>query len=196
MNPLLPGRGAITGRNERVVWDFLALSASKEGDNFTNYPHLTLGISADVVEARVTVPHAVNSRMRRNLRGLGCEGFRALITDIVGNLKPLLGSHESARPWFRGVQRRYPSQRATPLIDAKIDFDLRTAFHFGAVPKTQPRWLSVAYDCFSHKEGANYQIQLGVLFPYEGCPEIQTDRAIKLVAEAWLGCKPLVDLAH
>ena len=69
--------------------------------------------------------------MRRNLVKLGEDGFQALVKDVVDNLKPLLRDHEGATPWFRGVQRRYPSQRATPFVDAKIDFDLRTAIPSG-----------------------------------------------------------------
>jgi hypothetical protein len=38
----------------------------------------------------------------------------ALVEEIVGNMKALLRKHPGATPWFRGVQRRYPSQRATP----------------------------------------------------------------------------------
>jgi len=61
--------------------------------------------------------------------------------------------------WSENIQRRYPSQRATPFIDARIDFDLRTAIPFGGPPKTQPRWLSAAYGSFVNKETSNYQIQ-------------------------------------
>jgi hypothetical protein len=114
----------------------------------------------------------------------------------LGNLTSLLRAQDGARPWFRGLQRRYPSQRSTPFIDAQIDFDLRTAFHSDAAPKTQPRWLSTAYDCFSNKEGSNYQIQMGVLFPYDHCPELQSESAVDLIAKAWLGCKPLIELAR
>ena len=50
----------------------------------------------------------------------------------LGNLTSLLRAQDGARPWFCG-------QRSTPFIDAQIDFDLRTAFHSDAAPKTQPR---------------------------------------------------------
>ena len=151
MNPAHPGRGAITGRNEDRVWDFLALSSAKDDESFTNYPHLTLGITTDGVEAMVTVPNAVNNVMRRNIVKLGDDSFRSLVKKIVSNLAPLLRAQDCAKPWFRGVQRRYPSQRAKPFIDARIDFDLRTAFHSHAAPKMQPRWLSAAYDAFPTK---------------------------------------------
>jgi hypothetical protein len=90
---------------------------------------LTLGINTDAVEAMVTVPNAVNNVMRGNIVRLRDAGFRSLVEKIVSNLSQLLRVQEGARPWFRGVQRRYPSQRSTPFIDALIDFDLRTAIH-------------------------------------------------------------------
>jgi hypothetical protein len=196
MNPKASGRPAITGRQATAVWDFLSLTAAAKGENFTKYPHLTLGILSHAVEAVVTVPNAVNSLMRRNLVGLGEVGFEALAKNIVTNLKPLLSKHKGATPWFRGIQRRYPSQRAIPYVDATIDFDLRTAVSSGGPPKTQPRWLSAAYGSFVNKKGTNYQIQMGVIFRYDLCPELRQADAVGLVASAWLACKPLVDLTR
>jgi len=196
MNPKAPSRPAITGSQGDAGWDFLSLSKGSEEDSFTKYPHLTLGIGSQTVSAMVTVPHAVNNLMRRNLVKLGEDGFRALAKNIVNNLNSLLHDHEGATPWFRGIQRRYPSQRATPFVDATIDFDLRTAIPSSGPPKTQPRWLSAAYGAFVTKENSNYQIQMGVMFRYERCPELRQADAIGLIASAWLGCKPLVDLAR
>lgn len=196
MNPKAPGRPAITGKQGDAVWDFLSLSKASEAENFTKHPHLTLGIVASAIEAMVTVPNSVNSTMRRNLVDLGEEGFEELTRDVLGRMKPLLRAHKGATPWFRGVQRRYPSQRATPFLDARIDFDLRTAVPSGGPPKLQPRWLSAAYGSFADKKGANYQIQMGVIFRYERCPELRQEDAHDLVAASWLACKPLVDLTR
>ena len=196
MNPKAPGRSAITGRRSDAVWDFLSLTRAGEAENFTNYPHLTLGVVAQAVEAMVTVPNAINSTMRRNLIELGEAGFQSLTSGVVKNLKPVLRKCPGAAPWGRGIQRRYPSQRATPFIDARIDFDLRTAVPQSGSPKVQPRWLSAAYNSFVHKAGSNYQMQMGVLFRYERCPQLQAADALDLVAEAWVACKPLIDLAR
>jgi hypothetical protein len=97
MNPKAPGRPAITGRQGDAVWDFLSLSSASKDENFTKYPHLTLGIVASAVEAMVTVPNSVNSTMRRNLINLGEQGFEELTLDILANLKPLLRRHEEQR---------------------------------------------------------------------------------------------------
>jgi len=67
VNPKVPGRPAITGLQGDRVWDFLSLSAPTEEENFTKYPHLSLGVLSQAVEAMVTVPHAVNNVMRRNI---------------------------------------------------------------------------------------------------------------------------------
>lgn len=196
MNPKAPGRSAITGRLGDAVWDFLSLAPGREIENFTNHPHLTLGVVAQDVEAMVTIPNAINGTMRSNLIDLGEDGFQSLTAAVVKNLKPLLRKSPGATPWGRGVQRRYPSQRAAPFIDARIDFDLRTAVARSGSPKAQPRWLSAAYNSFVHKAGSNYQMQMGVLFRYDRCPELQKANALDLVAEAWIACKPLVDLAR
>lgn len=196
MNPKVPGRPAITGRQGDAVWDFLSLSGASKDENFTKYPHLTLGIVASAIEAVVTVPNSVNSRMRRNLINLGEQGFEELARKILANLKPFLRRHQGATPWFRGVQRRYPSQRATPFVDARIDFDLRAAVQAGGPPKAQPRWLSAAYGAFADKRGTNYQIQMGIIFRYERCPELKQEDALELIAASWLACKPLVDLTR
>ncbi len=196
MNPKGPGRPAITGRRADFVWDFLSLSEAEKGGNFTKYPHLTLGIVGQAVEAVITVPNAVNSVMRRNLINLSEEGFLSLVEDIVTRLKPLLERHKGATPWFRGDQRRYPSQRAMPYLDARIEFDLRTAIVSRGPPKTQPRWLSAAYGAFIERKGSNYQIQVGVIFPYDRCPELAQADSVDLVAASWLACKPLVDLTR
>jgi hypothetical protein len=196
MKPKAAGRPAIRGRQGDAVWDFLSLIAATEGENFTKYPHLTLGILSHAVEAVVTVPNAVNSVMRRNIVELGEVGFEALAENIVTNLKPLLSKHKGATPWFRGIQRRYASQSARPYVDATIDFDLRTAVSSGGPPKAQPRWLSAAYGSFVNKKGTNYQIQMGVIFRYDRCPELRQVDSVDLIASAWLACKPLVDLTR
>jgi hypothetical protein len=194
MNPAMPGRPAITGRQSPGVWDFLSLAPSEDDGPFTDHPHLTLSIDSRPVEAMVTIPHNVNALMRRNLRSLKEAGFQSLIGDVVTRMKPLLQTEKGATPWFRGLQRRDPSQRAAPFNDARIEFDLRTAIE-GGPPKTQPKWLA-AYGAFVEKEGSNYQIQVGVAFRYEACPGLRAESAIDLLEQAWLACKPLIDLAR
>ena len=84
----------------------------------------------------VTVPR-VNTQMRRKIVSLEETGFQALIEDILARMKPLLKKQKGASPWFLGHQRRYPSQRATPFNDARIEFDLRTAIEGGRRKRSQ-----------------------------------------------------------
>jgi hypothetical protein len=94
------------------------------------------------------------------------------------------------------VQRRYKTQRSKPFIDAEIDFDLRTAVPNSGPPKAQPQWLKAAYGSFVIKKGSNYQIQKGVVFAYDRCPELARPDAIDLIAKAWLACNPLIELTR
>lgn len=196
MNPKALSRSAIRGRQGDAVWNFLSLSMASDEESFTKHPHLTLGITSQAVEAMVTVPNAVSGVMRRNLVKAGEAGFLTITENVVNNMLPLLRDHNGVTPWFRGVQRRYPSQSAPPFVDAKIDFDLRTAIPSSGPPKTQPRWLSAAYSSYVNKENSNYQIQMGAVFRYEYCQELRQPNAINLIAAAWLACKPLIDLAR
>jgi hypothetical protein len=196
MNPSVSGRSAITGSRSDAVWDFLSLSSAADAGQFTKYPHLTLGILAQSIEAMVTVPNGVNTKLRRNIRTLGEDGFQQIAAGIVANAKPLLRAHKGMTPWFRGQQRRYPSQRSQAFTDARIEFDLRTSMLNGGEPKWQPNWLSAAYNSFADKKGSNYQIQLGFVFRYDRCPELKRPDVLDLIEEAWLACKPLVDLGR
>jgi hypothetical protein len=196
MAPTVPGRGAITGTGQTHVWDFLSIeSAGSEGE-FTKHPHLTLAIKAQGVEAMVTVPNAVNSVMKNRIKALGNGGFLKLTSNILDNLKPLLQKSRGAMPLYRGVQRRYPSQRSVPFIDAQLEFDLRTAVPSASGPKAQPLWLETGYASFVNREHTNYQIQFGVMFPYDRCPEVKEKDALDLMVSSWLACKPLIDLAN
>lgn len=192
MDPGAPGRPAITGRDSDRVWDFLPIVASRNAKNFTDYPHLTIGISKDVVEAMITVPNSVNSVMKTRIKELGLAGFTRNLEKILRNMRPLI--KHGAQPWFRGVQRRYPSQKATPFIDARIDFDLRTAFDSGP-PKSQPVWLAAGFEAFQRKHKTNYQFQVGALIPLEDSPKMRTPQGLSIVSAAWVACKPLIDLA-
>jgi hypothetical protein len=196
MNPKDPGRPAITGSRDEGVWNFLSLSSASDAAKHTHYPHLTLSIGAWGVGAMVTVPNAVNSRMRQHIKALGQDGFHTLVKQIVRNMKPLLREYPGVAPWFGGLQRRWPSLKAIPYVDATIGFDLRTAGTASEGPKPQLRWLEAGYGSFINKQGSNYEIQLGAIFRYERCPELRHPNATDLIARAWLACGPLVNLGR
>lgn len=195
MNPGSLGRGAITGRQTESVWDYLSIDDHAEEKGFTSFMHLTLGIGSEGAEAMVTVPHRINTKAKNKIKALGKDGFRDLCKEILENMRVLMTDVPGAVPTVRGIQRRYPSQKSIPFIDALIEADLRTAFENSGVPKYQPQWLDAVFDAFVHKN-SNYQFQIGVYFKHGQCSEIYRDNALDLISRSWLACEPLISLCR
>lgn len=189
----LPGRPAITGRNEGFVWDFLRLEQSRNSARFTKHPHLTIDISQSSVGAMVTVPNDVPRSAIKRLVKDGPESFRQLIKDVLDRMQPHLEICTGMEPRILAIQRRYPSQRSVPFIDAEIDFDLRTAFEDAGPPKTQTQWLDAVYESIADKR-SNLQFQIGARFPFRTCPKVRDPSCLDYVAGAWISTKPLLDL--
>ena len=59
--------------------------------------------------------------------------------------------------------------------------------------KYQPQWLEAAFSAFENK-ASNLQLELGLWMAYDRCPEVRTRKALDLVVEAWLSCRPLLDI--
>jgi hypothetical protein len=112
-----------------------------------------------------------------------------------GHSSALLLRYPGVTPWFRGVQRRWPSRSSPPYLDAIIAFDLRTAAEASEGPKPQLRSLEAGYGSFIDKR-SNYEMQLGARFQYDRCPKLRHPDATDLIARAWLACEPLVDLGR
>jgi hypothetical protein len=125
MDPKAPGRSAITGRSEKAVWDFLSLRDRPKRGAFTSYPHLTLAIKADHLEAAITIPNSVMRIVRRRLAELGPEGLVTLNAAIVKRARRVLvrGGWVDAY----AVQRHYRSQRSSAVTDARVFFKLETS---------------------------------------------------------------------
>ena len=193
MAPDLPGRPAITGRGDDRVWDFLQFDAAHEANNFTDFPHLTLRIGREDIGAMITVPNGLPRASLRRLVELGPDGFRDLIHDILERMQPTLTVCEGMEPRLNAVQVRFRTQRSVPFRDAVIDFDLRTGFDSVGPPKTQPQWIEAVYNCLANKN-SNFQMQIGAKFPYRTCEAIRSVDALDYVAEAWIACRPLVEL--
>ena len=193
--PHASGRGAITGREGSAVWDFLQLQGLKKGEPFTKLPHLTLTIEVDRLLAMVTVPHSIRNELRRNLIDLGFDGFQALFSNLNTELLRALRKTKGATPWVAVVQRRYPSQRAAAILDARIEYNLQTAFskkQSKAVVKPQPQWLKATYDALCSKR-SNLQVAVGASFPYRSCAATKDPRIVDHIAHTWLACRPLLD---
>lgn len=195
MDPKGQGRGAITGKDGVAVWDFLPVWRQRKADLFTRFPHLTLVIESDRLLAIVTVPNGIKTDFRRNLLDLGFSGFNDLLAEVNRRLVRVLRSAPGSAPWIVVVQRRYPSQRAAAILDAKIEFDLRTAFLVGrpfSKVRPQPQWLRAVFDALSKKR-SNLQFAIGAAFPYGTCRATAERRIIEHVSNTWLACKPLLE---
>jgi hypothetical protein len=195
MNPKGTGRGAITGKDGSPVWDFLRIHGSKNSELFTKYPHLTLGFRRDLALTIITIPHGITPSFRRNVVNLGYDGFVDVMRQVNSNLSKALRNAKGAAPWVEIVQRRYPSQRSTAIIDARLEFDLRTAFPSKKKQpiKTQTQWLQATYDALTKKR-SNLQVAVGAIFPYNNCPAIKSPEILGYVAATWIACKPLLDV--
>jgi len=195
MDPQSVGRGAITGREGVAVWDFLRLKESKNEKLFIRYPHLTLALEDDRVLAIITVPHGIRRIFRRNIVDLGFEGFSELMAQVNDNLCKALKKAEGAAPWVVVVQRRYPSQKAAAIVDARVEYDLSTAFFARKKQsvKVQQEWLKATYEALAGKR-SNLQVAVGAIFPYRACEVTGHPSIINSIANTWIACKPLLDV--
>jgi hypothetical protein len=194
MKPKGTGRGAITGRAGEGVWDFLRLKGSDNNDPFTKYPHLTFVIGRQRIFVALIMPHSMPSTYRRNIVDLGYDDFVDYMSRVNKNLEKALRKSGGAKPWVEVVQRRYKSQRAKPILDAQIGFDLRTAFPDtkGNPVKQQPQWLRAAYDGLANKR-SNLQIAIGAIYPYTTCRVVKSRSILDHIANTWLSTKPILD---
>jgi hypothetical protein len=150
----------------------------------------------DHVFAYVTIPSGMNRALRANLTRLGRSGLRDLLRQVSDRLSAALRKDPGACPWLLLLQRRYPSQRAEPTIDARLGFDLRTAFPGRARkgPKAQAEWLNAAIEAFLAKR-SNMQLSIGAIFPYETSRVVGTPKATDFIEATWVSCRPLIDAA-
>jgi hypothetical protein len=189
MDPDGEGRPAITGKGDVAVWDFLPLREAKGKSSFTACPHLTLSIQAHRTEVGVTLPNAASARMRRNLVALGIEGFARLVGEVEAGVSKAIRPIKGAYPTMGIVQRHYASQRSHPVVDARLEFDLRTAVDSGrSLVKPQGQWMEAAYRALEDKR-SNLQMGVGAVFPYSDS-HMQSRGILDVVAGVWIGCKP------
>lgn len=188
-----PGRGAITGSKNDGVWDFVRLAIAQGEDSFTKFPHLTLSIESDRAIAQISIPNSVDRQIRRNLIESGYESFRNTIGDFLGKVKPVLDTDTGAFPFLMMLQRHYPSQRSTPICDAILEFDPRTAISDDASSvKLQEQWLKATFEAFSNHPQSNIQLSIGVKFLYRTSEAVTEAKFVQVVVQTWLACKPIM----
>jgi len=191
VDPTGPRRTAITGSGANAVWDFLPFLASQAARNSKSFPHLTLAVQAHRALAIVSLPNAVPGRMRRNLTDLGNEEFGTLVGKVEAGITKAIGKIAGAAPFMEAVQKRYLSQRSTPIDDARLEFDLRTAASSPQAPvKVQSQWLDATFETLCQKR-CHLQVGIGASFPY-GDPRIRSRDVLEVFAEVWIACRPWI----
>jgi len=187
-----PGRPAITGSKGSHVWDVLQFSAADKRE-FSEFPHLTLGIEREQVRAQLTLPNGIDGQLRRRLAILGFSGLQAALSEFVQRAAPLLMRDPGATPYVLVLQRRYPSQRAEPFVDARVEFDPRTAVDAGYddTVKLQEEWLEATVAAFSKRQ-ANLNLSFGVAFKYGKSKSLGQASFISTVEDVWLATKPIL----
>lgn len=182
-------RPAIT--NDGAVWDFLPLVVAR-GHDFIRFPHLTLALQPKQAVAASTVPNRVSGGFRTRVRQLGSAGFLDLMAELEENLRPVIKKSSGSRPVFYATQRHYKSQRSKPIVDGRLEADLRTCV---ASPKSgikyQPEWMEAIYNVLIHKK-SNIQCGIEMRFKY-ACPIVRSPEAVELFADSWKAVRPLID---
>lgn len=185
-------RGAITGSRGDRVWDFLPLRKSRRSKQFTDFPHLTIGISRHNAGAGITVPNGVKGGFRGRIIKAGIGGFRALMREVRSNAATVLRDSEGSKISAQVVQRHYPSQRSTGIEDGRLEVDLHTLVKRKRTGvKEQPEWIDAIYELLANKR-SNIQFGVGVQFSYD-CPRIRSSQAEDLFARSLIAMSPVLD---
>lgn len=197
IDPTGVGRGMITGKASSGVWDFLRLKDFKNEGDFTKTLHLTLSIQSDSVFAAITIPNNIKSVYRRNLLEGGYDCFREVFKKVHRNMSKKLRKVEGSMSWVGVVQRHYRTQSSPPIVDARLDFNLDTAFKdtsFSDIDrvKQQPVWLESAYESIAKKRHSNTQLVVGAIFPYSRCLAVHSPKILNHIASVWISCNPLI----
>jgi hypothetical protein len=187
------GRGAITRGEDGGVWDFIPLRKARNATLFTEYPHATMGIRPKWTAVAVTIPNSIKGGIKGHLKEIGKDGFCDLLSSIEKRLRRILRSAPNSQPVFYLVQRHYKSQRSSPVVDGRLDVDLRTALNSSIGLKHQPMWFESIYNILVHKK-TNIQWGIDVRF-YHINKVMQSQKALKIISEAWIAMKPLMDFA-
>jgi hypothetical protein len=194
VDPGAERRRAIKGSGLDRVWDFLPLKVARAANEFTEFPHLTVGIGPDDADAAVTIPNAGSGPFRAKLKALHLDGFRRLVSELEAALRPVLRRSPGAKPYLYLLQRHSPRRSLPPEVDGRLEFDLRTiaSGSEGGV-KFQPEWVEAGYDLLVNKR-SNMQLGLRVHFRYD-CPVVRSPQVVGLFADTWKALEPLIACA-
>ncbi|MFO0992768.1 MAG: hypothetical protein U1E67_12655 [Hyphomicrobiales bacterium] len=192
IDPMIPGRGAIKGRNSDNVWDVLQIKEASRATNHTSNVHLTLSITRRHVAAWTVVPYGLDPKIRQSFAKLSLEQFFDLLATLSTAMAPILAIVPLASPSIMVLQRRWLFRSKPPVTDCELIFDMRTALSGGAV-KTQQEWAKAAHSALTAPK-SNLEVLFGIVFPYDRCPEIRDQKAVDLISASWRSCTPIFNI--
>ena len=189
------GRGGI--KKAGNLWDYLTFNTGVDDKSFTDEPHLTIGMNDEFIEGDLTIPYRIKGNTKRNFYNLSWEEFKNIIHKIVLNYNNSFGTSEGFKPQIVLAQRRYPSQSSPAIHDARLEFDIRTAFKdisskLKPTQKKQEEWLRLVFEINNNKK-SNIQFQVGARFFYNKHTLVNNKDADQVVSKSFLACKPLID---
>jgi hypothetical protein len=190
-----PGRPAITD-DGRHVWDFLKLKLANQAKSHTSYPHFNISFSDSTLGAYLNIPNSMRTSFHRRLLGDDVNDFEEVIRTTTNGIFTALKGIKEARPYLILLQRRYPSQKSIPYVDAALRIDLRTAVRppgraQSRAVRHQPEWLIAAYEVLANRR-SNLHLAIGAEFDIYRCPAVKTRQLIDLIEGSWLACHPLL----
>ena len=194
MDPSAPGRGAITGRGGKSVWDILSLADQPKEGSFMKYPHLTLGVHVDRLQVAITIPNGVVRAVRKRLTDLGGEGFIELNGQILRKGRRILARGGSIQAY--AAQQHHRSRRSPAIVDARMDFKLETCHSDGdgSHVKRQPEWVQLFAELLRSKR-ANIQFGYVVHLPWD-TKGLDTRESLALILESWHALEPVLHAVH
>lgn len=196
IDPQRPGRKEDDIRDEGgVIWNVLRFADAGEGKFFEN-PHLTLGVGSESVSAMATLSNKAWDEYRSVLIGIGEDEFHSMVKKVLKGMISVMSDCPGMEPRLRIRQRRWPTPSARPLVDAYTDVDMRTLdgdSNSESGVRRQPEWVGAVFDVLKNKN-SNLELQIGASFPYRTCQKIAGPNALNFVAQAWIACKPYIDV--
>ncbi len=189
------GRVSIT--DQARLWDFVSFKPL-DGTNvaFQKYPHCTVAIGPVDAAEMITFPHSMSPALRKRLHGPSFEEFTGRLRQASDTLTRSLKGITAYRPMVRVMQRRYKTQKSVPMMDGRVEFDLRATFgdaepHFGPTIKKQQEWARSAYELLVNKH-SNIQFQIGVEFYYPQFGELADKDADQYFITVFKALRPFV----
>ncbi len=197
LNVNLSGKGRSGIKKAGNVWDYLTFDTTEKEKSFTDEPHLTVGLNQDFVEGDLTIPYRIKGATKKNFYSLSWEDFKGIIYKVAVNYDNTFGKSNGYSPKIVMAQRRYPSQSSPAIHDARLEFDIRTAFKdisSGLKPKQkyQEEWLRLVYEINNNKK-SNLQFQIGASFFYNKNSFVNNKNADLVLSKSFFACKPLID---